>query len=213
MKTELTGINRTIGFEFMGLAVDVAAGRSDHPAPHQKAELVRNGRPNPIERKQPMSHKITFTAAALTALFAFGPVMAADEVNVVPGLTAVGAPLGLHGSDPVALLDQGRNVEGVASQTAIHDGVAYYFASEENRKAFEANPARYEVRNGGFCTFGVSVNKKFDGDPNFAAVVDDKLYVFLSEEIYQAFLKDKAGTIAKAAENWKVIQHTAAKDL
>ena len=78
---------------------------------------------------------------------------------------------------------------------------------------FEANPARYVVQNGGFCTFGVSVNKKFDGDPNFAAVVDDKLYVFLSEEIYQAFLKDKAGTIAKAAENWKSIQHTAAKDL
>jgi YHS domain-containing protein len=160
-----------------------------------------------------MSRKITFTAAALTALLAFGPAMAADEVNVVPGLTAAGAPLGLHGSDPVALLDQGENVEGVATQVVVHDGVAYYFASEENRKAFEANPARYQVQNGGFCTFGVSVNKKFDGDPNFAAVVDDKLYVFLSEEIYQAFLKDKAGTIAKAAENWKVIEHTAATEL
>ncbi|MCT8999127.1 YHS domain-containing (seleno)protein [Chelativorans intermedius] len=160
-----------------------------------------------------MFRKITFAAAAMAALLAAGPVMAADEVNVVPGLTAAGAPLGLHGADPVALLDEGRNVEGVATQTAVYDGVAYYFASEENRKTFEANPARYQVQNGGFCTFGVSVNKKFDGDPNFAAVVDDKLYVFLSEEIYQAFLKDKAGTIAKAAENWKVIEHTAAKDL
>lgn len=73
-----------------------------------------------------MTRKITFTAAALTALLAFGPAMAADEVNVVPGLTAAGAPLGLHGSDPVALPDQGNNVEGVATQTAIHDGVAYY---------------------------------------------------------------------------------------
>jgi YHS domain-containing protein len=109
--------------------------------------------------------------------------------------------------------NQGKNLEGVATQTIVHDGVSYYFASEANRKAFEANPVRYVVQNGGFCTFGVSVNKKFDGDPNFAAVVDDKLYVFLSEEIYQAFLKDKAGTITKAAENWKVIEHTAAKDL
>ena len=139
--------------------------------------------------------------------------MAADEVNVVPGLTAAGAPLGLHGSDPVALLDQGRNVEGVAAQTVVHDGVSYYFASESNRMTFEANPARYVVQNGGFCTFGVAVNKKFDGDPNFAAVVDGKLYVFLNEEIYQAFLKDQAGTIAKAAQNWKAIQHTAARDL
>ena len=66
--------------------------------------------------------------------------------------------------------------------------------------------------NGGLCTFGVSVGKTFDGDPSFAAVVDDKLYVFLNEEIFQAVQKDEAGTIAKAAENWKAIQHTAAKD-
>ncbi|MFN3261205.1 MAG: YHS domain-containing (seleno)protein [Pikeienuella sp.] len=160
-----------------------------------------------------MSRNLTFTAAALTALLAFGPAMAADEVNVAPGLTAAGAPLALHGSDPVALLDQGRNVEGVAAQTVVQDGVSYYFASEANRMAFEANPARYKVQNGGFCTFGVSVGKKFDGDPNFAAVVDDKLYVFLNEEIYHAFRKDEAGTIAKAAETWKTIEHKAAKDL
>jgi YHS domain-containing protein len=160
-----------------------------------------------------MSRTLTLTAAALTALFAFGPAMAADEVNVVPGLTAAGAPLGLHGADPVALLDQGKNTEGTAAQTTTHDGVSYYFASEANRMTFEANPARYVVQNGGFCTFGVSVGKKFDGDPSYAAVVDDKLYVFLNEEIYHAFEKDKAGTIAKAAENWKTIQHTAATDL
>ena len=160
-----------------------------------------------------MHHKFTFALAAVAALLTFGPAMAADEVNTVPGLTADGAPLGLHGSDPVALLDKGQNIEGVAAQTAIHDGVSYYFATEANRKTFEAHPARYVVQNGGFCTFGVSVNKKFDGDPNFAAAVDGKLYVFLNEEIYQAFLKDKAGTIAKAASNWKTIEHTAARDL
>lgn len=160
-----------------------------------------------------MSRKLVLIAATLAAFGAAAPVLAADEVNVVPGLTAAGAPLGLHGADPVALLDQGRTIEGVAAQTAVHDGVAYYFASEANRRKFEADPARYQVQNGGFCTFGVSVNKKFDGDPNFAAVVDEKLYVFLSEEIYQAFLKDKAGTIAKAAANWKTIEHTAAADL
>lgn len=160
-----------------------------------------------------MFRTLTISASALAVLLAFSPAMAADEINVVPGLTAAGAPLGLHGADPVALLDQGKNVEGIASQTAVHDGVSYYFASEENRMTFAANPARYVPQNGGFCTFGVSVNKKFDGDPKFAAVVDDKLYVFLSEEIYQAFLKDKEGTITKAATNWKAIEHTAAKDL
>lgn len=160
-----------------------------------------------------MLRTLTYSAAALASLLAFSPAMAADEINVVPGLTAAGAPLGLHGADPVALLDQGKNIDGIAKQTAMHEGVSYYFASEANRMTFAANPSRYVPQNGGFCTFGVSVNKKFDGDPKFAAAVDEKLYVFLSEEIYQAFLKDKEGTIAKAAANWKTIQHTAAKDL
>lgn len=160
-----------------------------------------------------MFHKISLATTAVALLLSFSPAMAADEVNVVPGLTAAGAPLGLHGADPVALLDQGKNVEGVAAQTAVHDGVSYYFVSEANRKAFEANPGRYVPQNGGFCTFGVAVNKKFDGDPDFAAVVGDKLYVFLNEEIYDAFLKDKQGTIEKAAKNWMSIEHTAASDL
>lgn len=160
-----------------------------------------------------MNHKLALSALAVAAALAFGPAMAADEVNVAPGLTAAGAPLGLHGSDPVALLDKGKNVEGVAAQTVVYDGVSYYFATEANRAAFEANPDHYAVQNGGFCTFGVSVGKKFDGDPNYAAVVDGKLYVFLNEEIYHAFQQDKAGTIEKAAQNWKKIQHTAAAKL
>lgn len=160
-----------------------------------------------------MSPKFTLVAATLAALCAFGPAMAADEANVAPGLTYGGAPLGLHGADPVALLDQGANAEGNASFAAAHDGVAYYFASEANMKAFEAHPSRYAPQYGGFCAFGVSVGKKFDGDPRFAAVMDDKLYVFLNEDVFKAYMKDEAGTIEKAEGNWMTIEHTAATDL
>ena len=160
-----------------------------------------------------MTYKLTFSAAALAMLCAFGPANAADEANVAPGLTYGGAPLGLHGADPVALLDRGMNADGNASYAATHDGVAYYFASEENLKAFEANPGRYAPQYGGFCAFGVSVGKKFDGDPSFAAVMDDKLYVFLNEDVFKAYLKDQSGTITKAEGNWGTIEHTAATDL
>ena len=160
-----------------------------------------------------MSRKLIFAATALTALCAFGPAMAADEANVTPGLTYSGAPLGLHGADPVSLIDHGENTEGSAAYVAAHDGVAYYFASEKNMKAFKANPARYMPQYGGFCAFGVSVGKKFYGDPSFAAVMDDKLYVFLNEDVYKAYLKDQAGTVAKAEANWGKIKHTAATDL
>ena len=153
------------------------------------------------------------TAMMATSLFIASPVMAEDEHNVAPGLTAAGAPLGLHGVDPVAFIDNGNRVEGRAEFTAIHDGVAYYFSTKANMQKFRRNEAAYVPQNGGFCTFGVSVGKKFDGDPQWASVVDGKLYVFLNEEIFNAYQKDQAGTIKKAAKQWKKIEHTAAGDL
>ena len=160
----------------------------------------------------------TFKAASLAAALlagsaAIGGAYAADEHNTVPGLTAVGKPLGLHGIDPVAFIDIGSRIDGTARFTAVHDGVAYYFSSKENMNTFKRNAARYVPENGGFCTYGVSVGKKFDGNPRFAAVRDGKLYVFLNEEIFKLFDKDRAGTIAKAETNWKKIKHTAAADL
>ena len=141
------------------------------------------------------------------------PAFAADEFNVAPGLTYAGVPLGLHGIDPVALVSNGQHVDGNAQFTGKHDGVAFYFSSAENLAAFEADPAKFVPQNGGFCTFGVSVRKKFDGDPEYAAVIDNKLYVFLNETIFNEFKKDKAGTISKAAKNWPEIKHTAATEL
>jgi YHS domain-containing protein len=156
----------------------------------------------------------TLIAAALLATAAMSsPAFAADEYNTSSGLTAAGAPLGLHGIDPVAFVDLGNRVDGSARHTAVHDGVAYYFASQEAMEAFSADPAAYLPQNGGFCTFGVSVGKKFDGDPQYAAVIDDKLYLFLNEDIFREFQKDEAGTIAKAAANWDKIRTTAAEKL
>ena len=112
-----------------------------------------------------------------------------------------------------AFIKGGNRVEGRAEYTAVHDGVAYYFSTEANKKAFEKTPAAFVPQNGGFCTFGVSVGKKFDGDPQWADVRDGKLYVFLNEEIYNAYQADKAGTIKKASKQWGKIEHTAASDL
>lgn len=162
----------------------------------------------PIQAKRTLA-TLSLLALMSTPLSGF----AADEHNVVPGLTAAGAPLGLHGVDPVAYIKLGNRLDGQASYTAVHDGVAYYFTSEDNKSAFEDAPKRYVPQHGGFCTFGVSVGKKFDGDPSFSAVIDDKLYVFLNEEIFKMFQKDKAGTIAKANQQWKKIEHTAASKL
>lgn len=160
-----------------------------------------------------MKNAIATALIVLAATGAAVPAIAADEHNTAPGLTAAGAPLGLHGVDPVAFIKNGNRVEGRAEYTAVHDGVAYYFSTEANMEAFEDDEAAFVPQNGGFCTYGVSVGKKFDGDPQWASVVDGKLYVFLNEEIFDAYQEDRTGTIAKADMIWPDIQHTAATDL
>lgn len=160
-----------------------------------------------------MFKKSTIAALLLASTSITAPAFAADEHNTVPGLTAAGASLGLHGIDPVAFVDIGNRIDGAATYTVVHDGVAYYLSSEDNLNAFKKNPARYTPQNGGFCTYGVSVGKKFDGNPRYAAVENGKLYVFLNEQIFREFQKDKNGTISKAATNWKKIEHSSATSL
>lgn len=149
----------------------------------------------------------------LASTATLSPAFADDEHNTVPGLTAAGASLGLHGIDPVAFVNIGNRIDGSARYTGVHDHVAYYFSSEDNMNSFNKNPNKYIPQNGGYCTYGVSVGKKFDGDPRYSAIENGKLYVFLNEEIFNAFQKDRSGTIAKAATNWKKIKHASATSL
>ena len=160
-----------------------------------------------------MFKQITLASAVALAAFVVTPAMAADEYNVSSGLTAASAPLALHGIDTVAFIKTGNRIQGAAKFTAVHDGVAYYFSTQKNLDSFKAAPTRFLPQNGGFCTFGVSVGKKFDGDPRWADVRNGKLYVFLSEAIFNAYQKDPEGAIAKAESNWKKIRHTAATEL
>ena len=161
-----------------------------------------------------MKKALLLAAILLASTLSFSQqAIAADEYNVSSGLTAEGAPLGLHGTDPVALLNSGERVSGSAKYAAVHDGAAYYFSSQENLNSFKSDPAAFLPQNGGFCTFGVSKGKKFDGNPSYAAVVGGKLYVFLNAQIFGLFQKDKAGTISQAEANWPKIQHIAANEL
>ena len=155
--------------------------------------------------------KAALVSAALVT--AAASAQAADEVNVVPGLSAAGAPLAVHGYDPVAYFTKGAPVRGSDKLVHIHAGAAYRFSSEAHLAQFKKNPDKYAPQYGGFCAYGVAVGKKFDGDPNLWKIEGGKLYLNLNEEIYQTFLKDVDGNIEKADGNWTSIEHTAAQEL
>ncbi len=150
-------------------------------------------------------YKTKLLAAALFASLSTAPAFAVDENNTSAGLTAAGAPLALHGYDPVAL-HHGRQIEGSAVNTFVHNGIAYYFASQRNLTDFKSRPNLYTPQFGGYCAYGVSVGKKFDGDPRYSTVVDGRLYVFLNREIYEAFEKSPAQALKKARRNWRSIR-------
>ncbi|NOD77190.1 MULTISPECIES: YHS domain-containing (seleno)protein [unclassified Ruegeria] len=157
--------------------------------------------------------KYIVLTALTTAIALSTPAFAADEINVSNGISAAGAPLAAHGVDLVALVNDGNPVEGFATHSATYDGASYYFTTAANREAFEANPAAYLPQHGGFCSFGVSVGKKFDGDPDQYLVADGKLYLFLNAETRAAFLKDVAGTAKTADDQWANIKSVAVDEL
>lgn len=161
-----------------------------------------------------MKTTIMLTILALTlALVTVAPLHAADEVNVSSGVTTAGVPLGLHGVDSVALSTLGAVAEGDATFTVVHEGAAYYFATEASAEIFSQDPGRYLPQYGGFCAYAIAKGKKFDGDPVYADIVDDKLYLFVNAAIFELYKKDSERILATAEEMWPKIRSRAVEDL
>ena len=147
-------------------------------------------------------------------MFALAGIAQADEsANVSKGLTLAGGPLAVHGYDVVAYFDNGSARRGLAEFSAKHGDAVYRFVSKENLKSFKRAPEKYLPAFGGFCAYGVSVGKKFDGDPEVFKIVDGTLYFNLNPEIKTTWEKDLKGNITKAERQWASIEGKAASSL
>ena len=114
--------------------------------------------------------------------------------------------LAVQGYDVVSYQTGKRPVRGTGHFVAVHDGATYQFASKANLDAFNADPERYVPAYNGFCAFGVSVGKKFIGDPEIYRVVDGRLYLNLDATIQDDWLKDVDGRIKSADSLWDEIK-------
>ncbi|MEK7454900.1 MULTISPECIES: YHS domain-containing (seleno)protein [Sphingomonadaceae] len=147
--------------------------------------------------------------------------VAAPSVALVPAVVHATVPgstsavntdengLAMRGYDPVAYFDTGKPTKGLTSLEASFDGARYLFASEEHRKQFMADPAKYVPQFGGFCAIGTSFGEKVDADPETGRVVDGKLYVNFNEKAQALFNKDVPGTIQRAEQNWPAVKDKA----
>ena len=144
--------------------------------------------------------KLFGAAAAISVAMAASALAGEFDVNkTITGLA-------LRGFDPVAYFTDNKPVKGDFAITVVHDDATYRFASEENKKLFEANPEKYLPQYGGFCAYGVANGVKVDGDPELWRVVDDKLYLNLSPVVVELWNKDIPGKIGEADKNWPGIK-------
>lgn len=156
---------------------------------------------------------LTFAVLAAATLLGTSAAHAVDEYNVSNALTINGAPLGFKGFDPVAALKGAEPTFGNPDFYSNYDGVDYYFATEESKAAFDANPEAMLPEFGGFCAFGVFAGKKLDGDARFADIVDGKLYLFVNQGVLDRWMENKESILAGAEEKWPEIINTPVENL
>lgn len=115
---------------------------------------------------------------------------------------------GVGGYDLVSYHTGAKPLPGNGNHLSEVDGVTYLFSSAANKKTFDADPDKYLPAFGGYCAYGVSVNKKFVGDPTVWEIVDGRLYLNLDNKIKGIWIQDVPGNLAKADTAWPKIQGT-----
>ncbi len=112
----------------------------------------------------------------------------------------------IKGYDTVSYFTASTPVLGTSDYTATYKNAIYQFASAENRDLFKADPAKYAPQYGGFCAFGVTMDRKFDTDPTAYKIVDNKLYLNLNAKVQQRWLSDTNTFINTADTTWVSIK-------
>ena len=108
----------------------------------------------------------------------------------------------IRGYDPVAYFTEKKPVRGSPAHKAEFKGSTFHFASQANRDAFKADPAKYAPRYDGYCAFGVAGGYKAAIDPAAFTIVEDKLYLNYNSGVQRQWRGDIPGFVSKAEKNW-----------
>ena len=115
--------------------------------------------------------------------------------------------LAIEGYDPVAYFG-GKAARGNTRFTAEHKGVIYRFSSEQNRKLFTDDPARYLPAYGGWCATAMAEGKKVEIDPANFRITNGRLFLFYKSFFADAqndWKKDEPNKTRLADGQWKKI--------
>lgn len=118
------------------------------------------------------------------------------------GVLSRGTGAVIKGYDPVAYFTEGRPVKGSQQYAHQYDGRTFWFASEEHRRLFAANPEKYAPQYGGYCAWAVSQGTTADIDPSAWHIRDGRLFLNYNHDIQARWSKDIPGHIRQADANW-----------
>ncbi len=118
-----------------------------------------------------MSRLVLVAAASLLIAGCGGTLYATMQ-------SADGDPVMLLGHDPVAYFTLGKALRGDSKLKVTLPHRTYYFANEEHRRLFAANPDKYEPQYGGFCSNGAPYKIKLGSDPTEWEIRDGRLFIF-----------------------------------
>lgn len=151
---------------------------------------------------------LTFATAMTLAIPAFaGPQYVDGTGFAVSGYDVVE----YRNLDQVAVGQaQPAGVRGNANITAEYNGATWAFSTEENRDKFLENPAYYAPEYDGHCAYGVSRGGKVPANPNLWRIVDDKLYLNITDVVVGFWEEDVPGNINLAEGNWPGIEGSGA---
>ena len=149
-----------------------------------------------------MGRETIVKRAVTPTLLAVALVLATSAASAVEPVFSTSTGGAIRGYDPVAYFTEGRPVEGESAHRFEWMGATWYFASAENRDAFEADPEKYVPRYGGYCAWAVSQGYTASIVPEAWRIVDGTLYLNYSLSVRERWVKDIPGNIAKADVNW-----------
>ena len=109
----------------------------------------------------------------------------------------------LKGADVVAYFTQGKFVQGSPQFSSVFEDVTFRFSSAENKKLFDASPAKYLPQYGGYCANGIAYGIPWGGDADTWRIIDGKLYIFDGRGAKDAFELDVPGNLALAEKYWR----------
>ena len=108
----------------------------------------------------------------------------------------------LWGYDPVSYFTAGHPEQGSAEFSFQFDDTTYWFASEEHRKMFAADPEHYAPQFKGYCALSVARGLKIEADPEAWTIWNGKLFVFGSKDAVPKFKANPGENADKANVAW-----------